>query len=324
MQLRYEEDLIEAAVFLCTSGHRKGVPSRQIARFHRERERLYGILDPDERNTAFFKLHLIWFREWGMEKVLGDLLNEFPLLRETLSVLVVRKIRGRNDEGAELYVTETGRRSAILALRPESFQCNAELQDSVRHEFMHLRDMLDPGFGYAPVLDLPGLNGAQRRLANERYRLLWDITIDGRLAASSHKPARSREQHQAVFTRAFCFWPEDRQRNTFQALWHNAAPSHSVFLVLIDDPRGLRGAHRPAPGAACPLCDFPTFAWAEVETLSPEMTLQVQAEFPGWTLEHGLCSRCLEAYQASAGLSKPPVLVAQGVHERGSPSFQPP
>lgn len=325
MQLRYEEDFIEAAVFLCTSGRRKGVPSLQIARFHRERERLYGILDPDERNTAFFKLHLDWFREWGLEKVLADLLKEFPLLSETLNVLVVRKTRGRNDEGAELYVNEAGRRSAMLALRPESFAYDAALRDSVRHEFMHLRDMLDPGFGYAPLLDLPGLNGAQRRLANERYRLLWDITIDGRLAASSHTPMRSREQHCAVFTRAFCFWPEDRQRNTFHSLWHGAAPSHSGFLALIADPRGLRRTHRPAPGAACPLCDFPTFAWADAEALSPEMAGCIVAEFPAWTPEQGLCGRCMEAYETSvtgSELSAPVRQVTSREAERNLTAIQ--
>jgi hypothetical protein len=106
-----------------------------MARFHREREKLYSILDPDERNTAFFKLHLDWFREWGLEKPLTDLLQEFPLLPEQLSVLAVRKTRGKSDEGAELYVNETGKRSAILALRPESFERDAALRDYVRHEF---------------------------------------------------------------------------------------------------------------------------------------------------------------------------------------------
>ena len=62
------------------------------------------------------------------------------------------------------------------------------LRDYVRHEFTHLSDMLDPAFGYAPTLDLPGLNGAQQRLARERYRLLWDITIDGRLTAAGRTP----------------------------------------------------------------------------------------------------------------------------------------
>ena len=305
MELRYEEDFIEGATFLCTSGRRKGVPSMQIARFHREREKLYGILDPDERNSAFFKLHLDWFREWGLEKPLSDLLKEFPLVSRTLSVLVVRKMRNRNDEGAELYVNETGRRTGVLALRPESFERDAALRDYVRHEFTHLSDMVDPGFGYAPILDLPGLNGTQRRLASERYRLLWDITIDGRLAASGHSPMRSREQLRSAFSRAFCFWPDDRQQQTFSELWQSAAPCHAGLLALITDPRGLRQALRPAPGAPCPLCDFPTFAWADVDAMSSKITVRVLAEFPSWTPEQGLCGRCLEAYQAFAASREP-------------------
>lgn len=300
MQLRYDEDFIEAAAFLCASGRRKGVPSLQIARFHRERERLYGILDPDERNTAFFKLHLDWFREWGLEKLLTGLLKEFPLLPEKLAVLAVRKTRNKNDDGAELYVNETGQRNAILALRPESFERDAALRDYVRHEFTHLSDMLDPAFGYAPALDLPGLNGAQQRLARERYRLLWDITIDGRLAAAGRTPMQPREQHAAAFARGYSFWPNDRQTETFESLWHNSVPRHADFLALIADPRGLREAHRPAPGGSCPLCDFPTFNWANTGALVPEIAARVTAEFPAWSQEQGLCGRCLETYVAAA------------------------
>ena len=311
MQLRYDEDFIEAAAFLCASGRRKGVPSLQIARFQREREKLYAILDPDERNTAFFKLHLDWFREWGLEKLLTDLLKEFPLLSEKLSVLAVRKTRGKkDDEGAELYVNDAGRCSAILALRPESFERDAALRDYVRHEFTHLSDMLDPAFGYAPTLDLPGLNGAQHRLARERYRLLWDITIDGRLTAAGHTPMAAREQHAAAFARGYSFWPEDRQAETFESLWRNTAPRHAEFLALIADPRGLREAHRPAPGGSCPLCDFPTFTWADAEALLPQIKARVTAEFPAWSPEQGLCGRCLETYQAAAALGAPPVLAA--------------
>jgi hypothetical protein len=310
MHLRYDEDFIEAAAFLCASGRRKGVPSLQISRFHREREKLYAILDPDERNTAFFKLHLDWFREWGLEQIIMDLLNEFPILPEKLTVLAVRKTRNKNDDGAELYVNETGQRSAILALRPESFERDSALRDYVRHEFTHLSDMLNPDFGYAPTLDLPGLNGAQQRLARERYRLLWDITIDGRLAASNHTPMAAREQHTAAFARGYSFWPKDRRAGTFESLWHNTAPRHADFLALIADPRGLRGAHRPAPGGSCPLCDFPTFTWADADALRPEILARVTAEFPAWSAEQGLCGRCLETYQAAVSLGEPPALAS--------------
>jgi hypothetical protein len=318
----------------------------QISRFHRAREKLYGILDPDERNTAFFKLHLDWFREWGLEKPLMDLLQEFPLLREQLSVLALRQARGKNDEGAELYVNEAGQRTSLLALRPERLALNTAhaavaqtsslpyrgfpirrpseippppslpessrleagdtagwkpaLRDFLRHEFTHLHDMLDPAFGYAPTLDLPGLNGAQQRLARERYRLLWDITIDGRLTTAGHTPMATREHHAAAFARGYSFWPEPRRSETFAALWSHTAPRHADFLPFIADPRGLREAHRPDLGASCPLCDFPTFTWADANALPSEITGRITAEFPAWSSEQGLCNRCLETYQVAA------------------------
>lgn len=305
MQLRYDEDFIEAAAFLCTSGKRKGVSSLQITRFHREREKLYAILDPDERNTAFFNLHLEWFREWGLEKPITDVLKEFPLLSEKLSVLAVRKTRNKNDDGAELYVNEAGQHSAILALRPESFERDVFLRDYVRHEFTHLHDMLDPAFGYAPTLDLPGLNGAQMRLARERYRLLWDITIDGRFAAAGRLPMQSQEQHAAAFARGYSFWPEQKQAEVFASLWQNKSPSHAGLLALIADPRGLRDANRPTPGGSCPLCDFPTFNWADAQALPPDIETRVTTEFPHWSPEQGLCGRCLETYQSANMLGEP-------------------
>jgi hypothetical protein len=300
MQLRYDEDFIEIAVFLCASGRRQAVPAMQIARFHREREKLYALLDPDERNTAFFKLHLDWFREWGLEEPLTDVLKEFALVREQLGVLAIRKTTGKNDEGAELYVNEAGHRTGMLALRLERLTDDGALRNYLRHEFTHLHDMLNPAFGYSPTLDLSGLNAAQKRLARERYRLLWDITIDGRLAAAGHAPMATREQHSAAFTRGYSFWPEQRQAETFTSLWQCRAPRHADFLALIADPRGLRDAHRPAPGASCPLCNFSTFSWADTHALSPGIVAQIVIEFPSWSPELGLCGRCLETYQAAA------------------------
>ncbi len=301
MELRYDEDFVEAAAFLCTSGRRSGVTSLQIARFHRERERLYAILDPDERNTAFFRLHLSWFREWGLEEVLTGLLREFALLSSRLDVLAVRKTRGKNDQGVELYVNEVRRRSAIVSLSPEAFERDGTLKNYLRHEFTHLDDMLDPVFGYLPELDLPELNPAQQRLARERYRLLWDITIDGRLSGAGHRPMASREQHEAAFSRGYSFWPEARRAETFDTLWKETAPRHGDFLALIADPRGLRTAQHPVPGASCPLCAFPTFAWVAEGALPPELVPTIAAQYPGWTPEQGLCGRCLETYEALGG-----------------------
>jgi hypothetical protein len=71
----------------------------------------------------------------------------------------------------------------------------------LRHELLHVADMLDPGFGYeprmgagAPLLD----HGRQ-----ERYRVLWDTYVEGRLVRSGVAPAIVRAERLREFTRAF-------------------------------------------------------------------------------------------------------------------------
>lgn len=297
MQLRYDEDFVEGAVFVCANRQRCGPPSLQVRRFHHAREKLYSILDPDERNTAFFNLHLEWFREWGLEKALLGPADEFPLLRSALSALVFRRARAQRDEGAELYVGAAHSRSGVVALRIERFDWPEELACFLRHEFAHVHDMLDPAFGYAPELHLPGRNAAQQRLARERYRLLWGIVIDGRLTASSRATVGSREQHRGAFDRTFGFWPEAKRGEVFDSLWDNRQPRHADLLALAADPRDLETAAGPAPGAACPLCGFGTFAWADVDGLSAPTTTALRAEFPKWTADQGACRRCVEIYR---------------------------
>jgi hypothetical protein len=301
MHLRYEDDFLEFAVFVCSRSRAPGgAPALQTRRFHLERERLYLILDPDERNTAFFKLHLEWFREWGLERILLNAADEFPLLRTGLKQLVFRCARVKKDEGAELYVNSETGRAGVVAFRPERFERPAGLESFLRHEFMHVQDMLDHAFGYSPRLDLPAQNSAQQRLTRERYRLLWDITIDGRLARASAPAAASggplQQQHRADFDRAFGFWAETKRNEVFDGLWNDPHPRHTALLAIAADPRGIKAAHEPAPGAPCPLCGFSTFDWATAErvaTASPA----IHCEFPHWTPERGACRRCVEIFK---------------------------
>jgi len=300
MHLRYDEDLIEAAVFRAASGRRAAVPPLQVARFHRNRERLYAILNADERNAAFFRLHLDWFREWGLERPLTELIEEFVLLPPSLDLLAFRKARGPNEEGAELFVNEAGQRHAVVALRPERFEQTPALTDFLRHEFTHLQDMVDPAFGYSPELPVAGWNPARQRLVRERYRLLWDITIDGRIAQAGRRPMASREQHWTAFSRGYSFWSPARQCQEFEGLWRNRSPRHGDLIALAADPRGLCDQQQPVPGAPCPLCSFPTFDWVEAGRIAPEIAARVSAEFPDWSLSLSLCGRCHEVYQVAA------------------------
>ena len=312
MQVRYDEDLIVALVFICMSGRRAGVPHAQISRFQWQRDRLYSIIDPDDRSAAFFRLNLDWFREWELEQALTGLLGEFPAMRANLATLVFRRAQGRNDEGAELYVNGDSSRNAVLALRPERFigvstdaasgtlASDRELRAFLRHEFTHLDDMLAPAFGYLPVYRQPGMNAAQERLTRERYRLLWDITIDGRIHRSRHPAPSTREQHRAAFDRAFGFWPDERRDVTFERLWTHAEPRHADLLTLASDPREIRDSHEPQPGGACPLCGFATFEWAQAGELSADVLSIISREFVNWTPDRGICHRCIEIYRVLA------------------------
>jgi hypothetical protein len=297
MQLRYDDDFLEGAVFVRSNSRQQGPAAAQVRRFHREREKLYSILDPDERNTAFFQLHLEWFREWRLERLLLELLDEFALLRENLSTVAFHKARAQRDEGAELYVGPEHGRVAMVALRCERFERPDELASFLRHEFSHLHDMVDPVFGYSPQLHLPGQNPAQQRLTRERYRLLWDITIDGRLDARSRATVQERDGHRRGLHGAFSFWPEDKREEVFEWLWLNPNPQHEQLLAIAADPRGLKQTNQPAAGAPCPLCGFPTFHWADAASLSGKPLAAIQREFPAWTPEQGACRRCHEIYR---------------------------
>jgi hypothetical protein len=304
MQLQYDEDLVESAVIFSASGRNKNIEPLLVRRFNRERERLYSIADPDERNAAFFQLHLSWFREWSLEKQLIDVLNEFPLIRKSVRLIGFRKSRGKKDEGAEMYVNEAGRH-AIVSLRAERFEKAAALAAFLRHEFMHLHDMVDPNFDYSPQTDLRVSSPSQQRLALERYTVLWDITIDQRLIRQKRETIATREDRSREFDRTFQFWPEEKRAEVFQQLWTNQAPRHAELMELACDPCSLRHANLPAPGALCPLCNFSTFQWADVKSLSQPILDRIRTEFPSWEINQGMCDRCAEAYDVLACVSGP-------------------
>lgn len=312
MRWLYDDDLLEGAVFIRARSRSHAPEPLQVRRFHRERERLYLILDPEERNTAFFKLHLEWFREWGIERWLIHRVDEFPLLRKTLDTLAFRRARAKNQEGAELFVHPVNGRSAVVALRIERFDQGEQLELFLRHELMHLHDMVDPGFGYSPEFHLPGQNAAQQRLTRERYRLLWDIAIDGRLTAANEARQATAgplgyDRHRADFERAFGFWPQSKRDARFASLWTNPNPRHAELLAIASDPRLVRTAPEPVPGAPCPLCGFASFDWADLKQDAPETVARIRAEFPQWTSEQGACGRCVEIYSRLCAPSAPSV-----------------
>ncbi len=297
MHWRYDEDLVEGVVNLYSSHPRKDIPSLQVSRFQLERERLYAIRDPDERSAAFFTLFLKWFCEWGGEDRLKRPLKEFPLIGRSLNILAFRRALKGSDQGAEMFVHSSGEKNGVIALQSEMFEQDERLDRLLRHELTHLNDMLDPAFGYSPEFTLPQQRGAQQRLTLMRYRLLWDVTIDGRILNSGRATLGTREQRWGEFNRAYGFWSEEQRKETFEKLWTDRNPKHEKLLAMASDPRDLQHHSGMLPGAPCPLCTFPTFEWMDAASMQPSTIETISAQFPKWTHEQGACKRCVEIYE---------------------------
>jgi hypothetical protein len=312
MEMLYDQDLIESVVQLCASGRCKPIPSLQLHRFHAERVLVYGVLDPDEKTDRFNQHNLRWFREWGMEKFFAGAVDQLPLLGRHLHVMAFRKARRSGEEGAELYVHAAGKRHGVMGLRAESLDRERILHDYLARELMHLSDMVDPGFGYSPKLPDSGPAIFCERLVCDRYRLLWNISIEGRLARRESGDANRERSLRADFERAFSFWEEGRRTETFRTIWNDPSPRHETLMGISADPRDVASAHGSVPGAACPLCGFPTFDWASFATVHPRTVKAVRADYPNWKLADGACSRCIEIYDATS-LEQPATLfIARG------------
>ncbi|MCI0747214.1 MAG: hypothetical protein L0Y58_17560, partial [Verrucomicrobia subdivision 3 bacterium] len=286
---------------------REGVAPLQVRRFQRERERLYSILDPDERQAAFSRLHLEWFREWGMENMLRNIIASFPLLSRYLGAIGFRKARDKFEEGADLYVNPEGLRHGIVALCPQRFQHENALQAFLNHELMHLSDMVDPAFGYSRDIYQAHQTESQCRLIRQRYRLLWDVSIDGRLLRAGKSTVATPEQRRAEFDRAFVFLPAARRDQTFASLWNNSR-THADLLALASDPRDAENCEAQVPGAPCPLCGFAAFQWGDVSALKPEALAEIERAFPAWRHHYGACARCIEIYESIVGVEFPPTV----------------
>ncbi len=309
MKLLLDDDLVEAVVFLLATGPHPGVPPLQVRRYHAGRERCYQVLDPEERARAFARLHLEWFIEWGAEKLLANAVRRFAPLQAALEVLAFRKARTRREEGAELFTNlESGRRG-VVALQPERWTDADALGRFLHHELAHLADMVDPAFGYLPDLAVAGSSAAHQRLVRERYRLLWEVSLDGRLTRRGLATVAGESQRRQEFERGFAFLPEARRAELFAALWTGTLARHQDLLEIAADPRGLRERHTPVPGAPCPLCGFPAFQWVSPATLKPAAVDRIRREFPGWNDAEALCARCAEVYETVTGLELPATVV---------------
>jgi hypothetical protein len=299
--LEYAPDLLEAVLLHVLQNH------PEAHAFHQQRDPLYEVTDPEAREASFNALHTTWFSHLGLGQVIDQALRELPLiLRRTLGCKVMRA-RTARDEGAELFVAPStpvpGERCwVVLRLRPEQFTASAVLLECLRRELMHIVDMLDPAFGYHPTLPLSDAGPMYERLLRDRYRVLWDTSIDGRLVQRGWTSLACRARRLREFRQMFPMLGQ-RTEEAFSRFFHGDTVTHAelVRFACAPEARLARPAGVLQQGERCPLCHFPTHTFEPDPMRLPGAVVQLlQADFPTWEPVQGLCQQCAALYQARA------------------------
>ncbi len=289
----------------------------------------YPIADRDDIGfeDAFRGIYLKFFKILGYEEIVRSSLAEYPVIDEHVGEIIVKVCYAVEKEEANLAKRkiedpERGELSVVvLQITAPRFFEKEGLKIFLRHELMHVTDMLDPLFCYDsnPL----GVTPSEECIIRNHYGLLWDIYIDQRLAkkdvGADPCVCPLKDARRAEFDQTYRSIPEDDRISIFEGLWQAQVLTHPQILACAKNPTGLleyRAALSPEqierqkqekkkkihlPGMLCPLCKFPTHRWKEEESILKEVVEKIKEDAPNWDPSDGICERCDEVYRAILG-----------------------
>ena len=159
--------------------------------------------------------------------------------------------------------------------------------------------MLDPTFAYEPTLPKAEGGPTYDTLITNRYRVLWDVTIAGRMLRRGWCAATVRDQDLNNFRHVFPMLNGER-KDFFERFFEAAEPRHGELAAFAFDPRAATDSlsNQAVAGTHCSLCRFPTHAFeSEPVNLGAEVLAAIKADFPDWTAIKGLCLQCADLYR---------------------------
>lgn len=305
MLLAFQPQLVERTVF--EAARRDEMIRRE---YERQFAACYDHRDEARRDQAFSSLHQQWFEDLGMRNGFLRLIEECPHISTEVRRFMVTQAPAPSAQTCELFGAP-GKYSVVLAVAPATLLNEAAFEYWLRHELLHVEDMLDPPFGYEVSRRPRGASAALRNLNQDRYAVLWALCVDARLARRNLLPSGVKERRRAELARAFTLDDDDAASQVFEQLWLSAQADTPSHCTLIDwAEKGLPGIDiRPADasstatapcGGACSLCGFRTFEWAARSQFHPRLCEVIVSDFPNWNAQQPVCARCAEVYDAIA------------------------
>ncbi len=289
--LEYEPWLVEEAVLHAIRGR------RLEPEFRRERDRAYAHADVEERDAAFRQLHARWFAALDLDAPLRRALEELPILARETRACRVAAARARTKEGADLYVQQDAalaprqRRVILVRMMPARFSTPESLLELLRHELLHVADMLDPAFGYEPSLQCSGSDPSFQSLIRGRYRVLWKATVAGRLLGLGRAQEDRRAQCWAEFIDTFPL-ALDAAEAAFSRWFDTPVHTHAEMVAFAHDPGG--GSKR------CPLCGSLAYDLCKPPR---DLVAVILRDFADWSPESAVCRQCADLYAGHAQAS---------------------
>jgi hypothetical protein len=286
LEPEFDPRLVEAALLAAARGRAEG------PEFQGERDRLYEIAEPEAREAAFAVHHTRWFERLGLDRPFREALAEQPALAARCGRWLVARARAARDEAADLLVAPDAPPTLLVRVTPETVAAEEPLRVLLRRELLHVADMLDPRFGYSPVLPADVAGGPRERRVRDSYRVLWSAYVDGRLAGRGLLPPAVRSARLREFAGAFPHLGAQAEA-MFERFFDARELSHQDLLgVAADGPAA-------APVPRCRLCDLPARALEPAPgALPPAVRAAIARDFPAWRSRDGLCCRCAELYAA--------------------------
>ncbi|MEE9294979.1 MAG: hypothetical protein V3W34_08485 [Phycisphaerae bacterium] len=345
--LEYDHALVEQATFLAARRD-----EQRECELHLAIDPIYEIPDKELRQKAFTGVFRQFFTKFGLDRVVSSLIAEQPLISECVGRCVVREAPRSSAESAELFVRQahglqsvgsmaaraethgSDSRTLVVQACPQSLLDTGKFVFRMRRELLHVADMLDERFAYKreAIAGLP----ARQNLVRDRYRVLWDVYVQGRLQRRGQAEARWTERLKRNFRKVFGGQDADSMEPAFDRVFR--APSagdgsppaagfsprgpltHGILLEWAGNPdklfqaasssrssNGLVGSlvdtrdSEKAPGGRCPLCGFPTHDWFDFPGVEDGTIADaVRSNHPDWSIESGLCRQCAEMYAAAS------------------------
>ena len=229
LAIEYEQSLIETAVFLAVRSD-----ERLECELHTAVDRLYEIPDEESRQREFVPVFRDFFTRLGLDRLVVKLLAERPLISDLVDRCVVREAARSKAQSAELLVqdsaSETDRvsRTLVIQLCPQSFIEFERIVPLMRRELMHVADMLDEPFDYKR--ECFSGDPSQQNLQRDRYRVLWDIYVAGRLEREKLGVDGEKHRLERAFGRVFGNLTTGVEAEVFAGIFDAPSLTHRNFM----------------------------------------------------------------------------------------------